>query len=107
MTASEDKTARIWNATTGQAIVTLTGHTDAVFAASFSPEDARVVTASEDKTARIWNAATGQPIATLTGHTDAGLCRLLQPGRHPGGDGVQGQDGADLERRHRPTDRHS
>jgi WD40 repeat protein len=50
---------------------TLTGHTDPVWAASFSPDGTRVVTASFDDTARIWNATTGQLIATLTGHTDA------------------------------------
>ncbi len=69
VTASRDRTARIWNTTTGQLIATLTGHTREVVAASFSPDSTRVVTASSDKTARIWNAATGQPIATLTGHT--------------------------------------
>ncbi len=62
--------ARIWNAATGQLIATLTGHTDGVSAACFSPDGTRVVTASGDKTARIWNAATGQPIAILTGHAD-------------------------------------
>ncbi len=79
LTASSDKTARIWNATTGQPIATLTGHTDVVWAASFSPDGTRVVTASWDKTARIWNAATGQPIATLTRHTDAVLAASFSP----------------------------
>jgi hypothetical protein len=69
VTASEDNTARIWNAATGEPIATLTGHTATVWAASFSPDGTRVVTASWDQTARIWNTATGQRIATLTGHT--------------------------------------
>ncbi len=69
VTASNDQTARIWNAATGQPIVTLTGHTGAVRAAFFSPDGTRVVTTSDDKSARIWNAATGQSIAILMGHT--------------------------------------
>jgi len=79
VSASDDKTARIWNAATGQPTATLTGHAAAVLAASFSPDGTRVVTASNDKTARIWNAATGQPIATLTGHTASVLAASFSP----------------------------
>ena len=57
----------------GQSIETLTGHTDLVNHAAFSPDGTRIVTASEDNTARIWDAITGQAIETLTGHT--GLVR--------------------------------
>jgi hypothetical protein len=46
--------ARIWNATSGQPIATLTGHARGVPAASFSPDGTRVVTASIDHTARVW-----------------------------------------------------
>ena len=70
VTASEDNTARIWDAITGQAIETLTGHTGLVRHAAFSPDGTRIVTASSDNTARIWDATTGQPIETLTGHTE-------------------------------------
>ncbi len=70
VTASADKTARIWSVATGEPLATLTGHTGSVQAASFSPDGTRVVTASADKTARVWNTATGRPLATLTGHTD-------------------------------------
>ncbi|PYQ64185.1 MAG: hypothetical protein DMF53_08055, partial [Acidobacteria bacterium] len=59
-------------------ITTLTGHTAAVQAASFSPDGTRVVTASYDQTARIWNAATGQPIATLR-HTAAVQAASFSP----------------------------
>src|SRR5262249_56738546 len=68
-TASEDRTARLWNAHTGEPIATLTGHTDRVHAVAFSPDGSTVATASDDRTARLWNAHTAEPIATLTGHT--------------------------------------
>ena len=68
VTASEDKTARVWDAATGKTIAVLSGHDDRVFIAAFSPDGARVVTASKDKTARVWDAATGKTIAILSGH---------------------------------------
>ena len=54
VTASDDQTARLWDAATGKALVTLEGHTDRVWSAAFSPDGTRVVTASFDKTAKIW-----------------------------------------------------
>ena len=59
MTASMDNTARLWDAKTGAALATLSGHTDWVHSAAFSPDGTRVVTASADKTARLWDAKTG------------------------------------------------
>src|SRR3990170_2016406 len=64
VTASNDSTAKIWNAATGQLIRTLQ-HQDWVKSASFSHDGRWVVTASRDSTAKIWNAATGQLIRTL------------------------------------------
>jgi WD40 repeat protein len=58
VTASRDKTARIWDARTGTAFATLRGHEDRVVAAAFSSDGTRVVTASVDHTARIWDVPT-------------------------------------------------
>ena len=70
VTASEDKTARIWDAETGQPVgEPLRGHDGGVRSAAFSPDGKRIVTASEDGTARLWDAATGRPIGeSLRGH---------------------------------------
>ena len=83
VTASEDKTARLWDAETGKPIgEPLTGHTDAVMSAAFSPDGKRIVTASEDKTARLWDAETGKPIGEpLTGHDGCVCERGVQPRR--------------------------
>jgi WD40 repeat protein/tRNA A-37 threonylcarbamoyl transferase component Bud32 len=51
-------------------ILAITGHTDRVRSAAFSPDGRRVVTASFDDSARIWDANTGQQIILLSGHTD-------------------------------------
>ena len=69
VTASDDQTARIWDAATGQELRQLSGHTDAVYSAAYSPDGKTIVTASEDQTARIWDAATGQELRQLSGHT--------------------------------------
>ena len=68
VTASNDNTARLWDAKTGAAIATLS-HTAPVLSAVFSPDGSRVVTASVDKTARLWDAKTGAALAILSGHT--------------------------------------
>ncbi|AUX30271.1 MULTISPECIES: WD40 repeat domain-containing protein [Sorangium] len=54
VTASVDKTARVWNADGSGAPVVLRGHEDKVESAVFSADGQRVVTASGDRTARVW-----------------------------------------------------
>jgi WD40 repeat protein len=73
VTASVDKTARLWDAATGKPIgLALTGHEDWVNSAAFSPDGNRIVTASGDWTARLWDAETGKPIgAPLEGHSNS------------------------------------
>jgi WD40 repeat protein len=68
VTASLDKTARVWDASSGQEVAILRGHEITVNSASFSPDGTRVVTASLDKTARVWDASSGQEMAILRGH---------------------------------------
>ena len=68
VTASEDGTARVWNAGNGRLVAELKGHSSAVLRASFSPEGGRIVTASGDGTARVWNAGDGRLEAELKGH---------------------------------------
>ena len=59
LTASEDKTARVWDVVTGAGIVPVARHGKPVGSVAFSPDGTKVATASEDKTARLWDIATG------------------------------------------------
>ena len=77
VTASYDKTARIWDARTGVQLAVLSGHDGEVESAAYSPDGTRIVTASNDKTARIWDARTGAHLATLSGHNDVLESRIL------------------------------
>ena len=102
VTASADKTARIWDAATAKEIAVLRGHDDSVNSAAFSPDGSRIVTASADKTARIWDAATAKEIAVLRGHDGTVYFRRLQPRRVAHRHGVRGQDRPHLGRRDAP-----
>ena len=94
VTASADKTARLWEVASGQVLRELPGHQDWVRHAAFSPDGKLVVTASDDKTARLWDVATGQALRELRGHQGAVVSRRFQSGRQAGSDGQQRQDRA-------------
>jgi WD40 repeat protein len=68
VTASYDRTARIWDGTSGKEIALLRGHDDWVKSAVFSADGSRIVTASSDGTARVWDGISGKEIAVLRGH---------------------------------------
>jgi WD40 repeat protein len=70
VTASDDRTAEIRNAYTGELIAVLRGHTGEVESAAFSPDGKLVVTAGRDRTARVWVAATGELVDELRGSDD-------------------------------------
>jgi WD40 repeat protein len=59
VTASADKTARVWDAATGASIGQPLPHPEKLYAAEFSPDGTRIVTTAADGT-RLWNAASGE-----------------------------------------------
>ena len=62
---------RLWNASTGEHLKTLTGHTETINSVCFSPDGTTVISGSNDKTVRLWNASTGEHLKTLTGHSES------------------------------------
>jgi WD40 repeat protein len=71
VSASKDKTLRLWNVATGECEQTLAGHSSAVNSAGFSPDGTKLVSASNDTTLRMWDVATGECEQTLRGHSGA------------------------------------
>jgi WD40 repeat protein len=80
-TAGEDGVVRLWSASDGRALRTVTGHTRGVLSASFAPDGARLATASKDGTARIWDVATGRELARVSGSNFMQSARFDPSGR--------------------------
>jgi mono/diheme cytochrome c family protein len=61
-TCSADATVRLFNAATGAALKTLSGHTDYVFAVAISPDGQLVAGGSNNGEVRIWKTGDGAPV---------------------------------------------
>jgi WD40 repeat protein len=57
----------------------LTGHTNKVFAAVFSPDGKTLATGSADQTIRLWDVATGKERVVLRGHSGAVTSLVFSP----------------------------
>ena len=68
LTASADKTAKLWEAASGRLIVSFE-HQASVYHGAFSPDGTRILTASADNAAKLWDAASGKLIASFV-HQD-------------------------------------
>ncbi len=55
VSASEDKTIKLWDVTTGMDQVALKGHEGWVYSVAFSPDGKTLASASEDKTIKLWD----------------------------------------------------
>ena len=58
----------VLDARTGEALLTLKGHTRSVVSVAVSPDGNRIATGSADRTARVWNALDGAELFRLDGH---------------------------------------
>jgi WD40 repeat protein len=83
VTASYDKTARLWDAATGKPIGEPMKHEGAVNSAQFSLDSQRVVTVSDDDTARLWDAATGKAIGQPMKHGKVKFQQRYQKSHRP------------------------
>src|SRR5262249_10531491 len=68
VSGSRDWTVKVWDAATGQDLLTLKGHTQPVSSMAYSPDGRRILSCA-DNAPRVWEAATGQDLLTLKGHT--------------------------------------
>jgi WD40 repeat protein len=67
--AGEDGVVQIWDADTGELMMSLAGHAGPVSGLAFHPGGSRLATAGMDRTVRLWDLESGQELLTLRGHT--------------------------------------
>jgi WD40 repeat protein/transcriptional regulator with XRE-family HTH domain len=70
-TASADGTAKIWDAATGEELLSIRGsNVGIVWSAIFSPDGKYLVTTGQDYFVHIWDSTNGKAVSTLKGHLD-------------------------------------
>jgi WD40 repeat protein len=68
VSASSDKTLKVWDLETGRELHTLPGHSNSVYGVAVSQDGRRAVSASSDKTLKVWDLETRHELYTLAGH---------------------------------------
>ncbi|KAK9424481.1 putative WD domain-containing protein [Seiridium unicorne] len=81
VSASRDKTLRIWDVTTGYCVKTIRGHADWVRDVFPSVDGRFLLSCGTDQTARLWDMSLASPEskATLVGHEHVVECCTLAP----------------------------
>jgi len=69
VSASNDKTIKIWEISTGKLVKTLEGHKKYVTSVALSSDGKYIVSGSNDRTVKVWEFSTGKLVRTIRGHT--------------------------------------
>ncbi|MDO9068720.1 MAG: NACHT domain-containing protein [Deltaproteobacteria bacterium] len=70
ISASDDKTLKLWDALTGECLRSFSGHADRVLSCAFAPDGKSLISASLDKTIKLWDALTGECLRSFSGHAE-------------------------------------
>jgi len=83
ISASADKTLKLWNIEQEKAVRTFEGHIDAVIEIAVLPDGQHFVSASGDNTLKLWNIEQEKAVRTFKGHFDVvhGIA-MLPDGQH-------------------------
>ena len=69
LTGSADHSAKLWDADTGEEMMSFEGHTAPVTSLAFSPDGTFILTGSGDQNVKLWEVQSGKELITFTGHT--------------------------------------
>src|SRR6478752_9522504 len=64
-TGSRDKSAKLWEISTGREVRSFLGHEASVTSLEFSADGKLLLTGSNDKTVRLWDVTTGKELYTV------------------------------------------
>jgi WD40 repeat protein len=101
LSASDDRTLRLWDVASGQEIRQFIGHASGVNGCAFSPDGRWALSASNDYTLRLWEVATGAQQAVWWGEAPNICCSfspqgvLVVTGDRVGGAHLLAIDGSD------------
>ncbi len=70
LTWSDDATARLWDAQTGQPLTPPMRHEGSILQAQFSHDESRIITLSNGGMTQVWNAQTGTALTSPMKHED-------------------------------------
>jgi RNase P subunit RPR2 len=70
LSASDDRTVRVWEVESGRCLHVLKGHTNTVYGVALSGDGRLALSGSGDETVRVWDVAGGRYLRVLKGHTN-------------------------------------
>jgi uncharacterized caspase-like protein len=65
-----DNTVKVWDASNGKVLHSLTGHSDDVQTVAVTPDGRFIVSGAEDKTLKVWEIDSGRLVRTISAHDD-------------------------------------
>lgn len=65
VSASSDKTLKVWDLESGRTLSTLEGHAGWVMSCTLTPDGRRVISGSKDGTLKVWDLESGRTLSTL------------------------------------------
>ena len=80
ISASSDKTLKVWDLKSGKELRTLQGHSHWFRAAAVTPDRYAVISASEDRTLKIWDLTSGNFVASFTANGAIQACAVAGDG---------------------------
>ena len=70
VTASDDKTVRLWDAATGACASSFEGHESYVFCVGLNPANTLLASGSFDETVKVWDVRVAKAVKTINAHSE-------------------------------------
>lgn len=80
VSASKDKSIKLWNLATKKEVLSLTGHTQTVNDLAVTSEGKMLISVSSDRTLKVWNLVNGEIITNFYGDGALTCCAIAPDG---------------------------